>query len=77
MLNEKTLDIYFDQTILSLLVMYKTWENESFRAIVNSMINKIERYTLPDKEETKTLESLCEHECIRLSVKNELKKLFN
>jgi hypothetical protein len=77
MLNDRTLGDYMNLSVVSLLVMYKTWSVESYRDIVVLMINKLKGFKLPDSEEISVLNSLCEHECIRPSVRFELKKLFN
>jgi hypothetical protein len=63
-----------------MLIMYKTWGEETFRNIVITMIRGLKRLNLlkdESIEEICTLKSLCEHECIRPTIQLELKNLFN
>jgi hypothetical protein len=80
-INDKTLSIFFNKEIISKLVMYKSWNNEKFRILIISMIKFLQN---SDKfkqinstcNESKVLKSLCDHECIREDVQNQLKLLF-
>jgi hypothetical protein len=80
-INDKTLSFFLNKEIISKLIMYKSWNNENFRKLIISIIIFLQNSSKFKKinssyNESNILKSLCDHECIREEVQNELKLLF-
>ncbi len=81
-LDERSLKAFLKKEIISKLIMYKSWNNENFRNLIILLINFLQRSTQFKQistfyNEYNVLKSLCDHDCVRTEVKNELKLLFN
>jgi hypothetical protein len=81
-LDERSLAVFLKREIISKLVMYKSWNNEKFRSLIICLVNFLQKSSKFKQigyrfNEYNVLMSLCDHECIRPDVQNELKILFN
>jgi hypothetical protein len=88
-MKDENINTYFkilSTNVLSLSIMYKTWNNEENRNIIieinSHLVKNKNEFILCEKlgkckEEFQLLESLCEHECIREKIKENLKILFS